>query len=84
MQMRGRAGAELEGLVRSKDSAGWYRHSPERIKTDGEGRFRIEALVPGYGYRLSDANGDVPFGDALRLGRTKDLGDVQIKSAAEE
>ena len=51
---------------------------PSRIKTDPEGRFRIEALLPGYEFRLSDGKGELPFGDALRSGQTKDLGDVQL------
>ena len=43
-------------------------YSPERIKTDREGRFRIEALLPGYEFRLSDGKGELPFGDGTPLG----------------
>jgi hypothetical protein len=63
----------------------WSRYenrydSQERIETDHEGRFRIEALLPGYEFRLSDGKGELPFGGALRSGQTKDLGDVKMKA----
>jgi protocatechuate 3,4-dioxygenase beta subunit/predicted DNA-binding protein (UPF0251 family) len=60
--------------------ASWFDYSPERIKTDQEGRFRIEALLPGYEFRLYDDRGELPFGgDGLRSAETKDLGDVRLK-----
>ncbi len=49
----------------------------ERIKTDRAGRFRIEALLPGLDYYLYAGQGGVSFGQGLRAGETKDLGDVR-------
>ena len=75
----------LYGLVLSfhpkEEGPHWWSYLPERIKTDREGRFRIEALLPGYEFHLSDDKGELPFGGALRSGQTKDLGDVQMKKA---
>ncbi len=84
---RPRASVALEVSVHSKEGPAWpawSRYSaPEDIKTDREGRFRIDALLPGYEFRLSERNdnrrGDLRFGDGLGSGQTKDLGDVQIK-----
>jgi hypothetical protein len=45
------------------------------IKTDQQGRFRIDTLLPGLKYQLSG----IQFGEGLRSGETKDLGDVQMK-----
>jgi protocatechuate 3,4-dioxygenase beta subunit len=54
--------------------------SHERIRTDREGRFRIEALPPGYRFRLLVEKGrDLISGNGLRSGQTKDLGDVRMK-----
>jgi hypothetical protein len=74
-----RAGVELEVLFRLKGEQGGEAYRPERIKTDRAGRFRIQALVPGYGYSLSDGKGELRFGKALRGGETKDLGDVKTR-----
>jgi hypothetical protein len=52
---------------------------PSKIQTDKDGRFRIEALLPGYRYTLRDDQGRVHFGDGLRSGDTTDLGDVKLK-----
>jgi hypothetical protein len=63
-----------------KGWASWFEYSPSRIKTDQEGRFRIEALLPGYEFNLYDDRGELPFGgDGLRSAETKDLGDVKFK-----
>ncbi|HEV3255969.1 MAG TPA: sigma-70 family RNA polymerase sigma factor [Gemmataceae bacterium] len=78
---RPRAGTDLEVSFRPKGWGSWWDYSPERIKTDGQGRFRIEALVPGYRFRLSDGKGELSFGGALRSGRTKALGDVRMKAS---
>jgi hypothetical protein len=61
---------------------------PTKIKTDGDGRFRIETLLPGYQYELNDrpgefARGRFLFGEGLRSGETKDLGTVQMKQPGE-
>ncbi len=81
---RPRAGVELELCLRSKfgpDVPPWIRYvSLEPIKTDQEGRFRIEGLWPGHGYRLNVDRGEFLFGDGLRSGQTIDLGDVTIRA----
>ena len=81
---RPRSGVELELSLRPKfgpDPPAWTHYfGRERIKTDQEGRFRIEALLPGYEFRLSDGKGELLFGDGLRAGQTKNLGDVKIKA----
>ena len=52
----------------------------EPIKTDREGRFRVDALLPGYAFQLRLTKGDeLLFGDGLHRGQTKDLGDVRMK-----
>jgi 5-hydroxyisourate hydrolase-like protein (transthyretin family) len=78
-----RAGIELELTFRLKEGQYFGSYFPERIKTDHVGRFRIEALLPGYEFRLSDDKGELLFGDTLRSGQTKDLGNVQMKRESE-
>jgi hypothetical protein len=78
-----RAGVELEVKFHPKGWGNWLDYSPEPITTDREGRFRIEALLPGIEYRLSDGQGVVPFGGTLRSGQTKDLEDVRMKPSEE-
>jgi protocatechuate 3,4-dioxygenase beta subunit len=80
---RPRAGVELQVTFRPKDWWTWLPYSPERVTTDREGRFRVEGLLPGCGFRLSDDSGQVQLGDALRPGQTKDLGDVRMKGVEE-
>jgi RNA polymerase sigma factor (sigma-70 family) len=77
-----RAGVELQVLFRGKGHEGWHGYSPERLKTDREGRFRLAALLPGCAFLLSDGRGSLHFGD-LRPGQAKDLGDVRMKRAGE-
>ena len=76
---RPRAGAELEVTFHPNGWGSWFNYSPEPVQTDREGRFRIEGLVPGYDFRLSDGMGNLNLGGAFRSGQTKDLGDVQMK-----
>ena len=52
---------------------------PESYKADAAGRFRIDALLPGYDYTLSIGETDRRFGKDLRAGETQDVGDVRIK-----
>jgi hypothetical protein len=80
-----RPDVELELRFHSKQERSdfpWSGYSPEPIKTDSEGRFRIEALLPGYEFRLSDDKGELTFAE-LRSGETKDLGDVRVKERKE-
>jgi hypothetical protein len=76
------AGIELELCFRSQfgpDVPTLVRYvSLELIRTDREGRFRIAALWPGHGYRLTVDRGEFLFGNGLRSGQTMDLGDVMI------
>jgi RNA polymerase sigma factor (sigma-70 family) len=81
-----RPGVELEPLFGSKDKLSpwpWTRYSPQRIETDREGRFRIEALLPGYEFGVTDGRARVHSGGILHSGQTKDLGDIQIKRQQE-
>jgi hypothetical protein len=64
-----------------KEGSGRWRYSPKGIKTDRDGRFRIDALLPGYEFILEDSKGELPLGDGLRSGQTKDLGDVKLNGA---
>jgi RNA polymerase sigma factor (sigma-70 family) len=74
-----RAGVKLEVWFRLKEDSGFQAFSREGIQTDREGRFRLEALLPGYAFRLYDGKGELDLGSALRSGQTKDLGDVELK-----
>jgi hypothetical protein len=76
---RPRAGLELAVEFRPRGED-WQGYSPERIKTDQEGEFRIE-VPPGYQYefRLSEGQRELELRGTLRPGRTVDLGDVQMK-----
>jgi RNA polymerase sigma factor (sigma-70 family) len=72
----------LEVRSQSNERQRWSSYSPERIKTDQAGGLRIDGLLPGYQFRLNegkeDRNGTLLFGDGLRSGETKDLGDVRL------
>ena len=56
----------------------------EQIKTDRDGRFRIDGLVPGLRYQARLGPG--PFGEylfapfTLQAGQSKDLGAVKVKT----
>jgi RNA polymerase sigma factor (sigma-70 family) len=76
--LRPRANVELAVTFHPK-GRWWHPYSPDHITTDRDGRFRVEALVPGYEYQLSDGTGEASSGNALGSGATKDLGDVQMK-----
>lgn len=52
---------------------------PKSLKTDAAGRFRIDALFPGYEYTLRARKAERRFGTDLRAGETKDLGDVRTR-----
>ncbi len=81
-----RAGVELEPLFGVKEvdlGWPWSGYPVGRIKTDREGRFRIEGLLPDHKFGLSDRKGGVYSGDTLRSGQTRDLGDVRMKPGNE-
>src|SRR5262249_58883394 len=57
-----RAGVELEVWFRLKEDRQFQQYSPERSKTDREGRFRLQALLPRFWDPLSHAkSGSAPF-----------------------
>jgi RNA polymerase sigma factor (sigma-70 family) len=74
-----RAGIELRVMFKPKGWGDWFEYFLEPIKTDPEGRFRIEALQPGSTFRLSDGNRELPLDVAGGSAQTKDLGDVRLK-----
>jgi protocatechuate 3,4-dioxygenase beta subunit len=79
-----RAAVELQVTFLPGGWGSWLSYPAEPVPTDREGRFRIEMLLPGYKFRLSDGRGGVlPFGDDLASGRTRELGDVRMKQAEE-
>jgi hypothetical protein len=60
----------------------WEGYFPDQITTDRDGRFRIETLLAGPEFFLSDGQGEIYFGGffgGLRAGATQDLGDVLLK-----
>jgi len=75
-----RTGAELKLWVRTKQWPHWGDYSPASIRTDRDGRFRIEALVPGFDFQLRDDSGSVLIGNGLRSGVARDLGEVRLKA----
>jgi RNA polymerase sigma factor (sigma-70 family) len=54
-----------------------YSYFTSEIKTDQQGRFRIDTLLPGLEYGLNAPGFSYGFGEGLRSGETKDLGDVK-------
>jgi hypothetical protein len=51
------------------------------VRTDRDGRFRVEGLVPGVTYRIADGERNVISGDlSVKAGETKDLGDLRPRS----
>jgi hypothetical protein len=87
---RPRAAVEFDVDLRPRSAVqpapdgSWVGYSlPTKIKTDGGGRFRIATLLPGYEYNIYDGCGYLHFGDGLRFGEPKDLGDVRLKSGGE-
>jgi RNA polymerase sigma factor (sigma-70 family) len=70
---------ELHLSFRLSKHAEGISYVPEPFKPDAAGRFRIDALLPGYDYTLSVGDTNHRFGKELRAGETTDLGDVRIK-----
>ncbi len=78
-----RGGVELAVRFHPKNGRDWDSYFPGRIETDRHGHFRIETLLPGYKFMLSEGNRHNYFGGSLRSGEVKDLGDVRTKSNGE-
>ncbi len=76
-----RASVELAVSRQPKELAqpSEYRYFPQRFKTDQQGRFRIEGLLPEYEFALSVGKSYLPLGGGLQWGQTKDLGDMTIE-----
>jgi RNA polymerase sigma factor (sigma-70 family) len=79
-----RASVELEVTFRPAGWGSWFEYSAERVKTDREGRFRVEGLLPDRDFRLSDGKGRSLAVRAPRSGRAADLGDVEMKPVRED
>jgi RNA polymerase sigma factor (sigma-70 family) len=79
-----RPGVEIWVSFQPKGEPHWNEQGlqKEKIKTDREGRFRIEALLLGLDYYLSADHASVRFGPGLRAGETKDLGDLRTRGNA--
>jgi len=76
---RPRAGVALEVWFSPRGEEHGGRYPTEPFHTDAQGRFRIEPLVPGCKFGLEGGKAKLNFGDGLRAGQTKDLGDVRLK-----
>jgi RNA polymerase sigma factor (sigma-70 family) len=77
---------EVPAYLVLKQRPGWaIDHAPQKVRTDAEGRFRIDGLIPDVKYYAMVTQGRYPrgvFADlALTSGQTKDLGDVTPKKA---
>ena len=47
---------------------------PTHCKTDQQGRFRIDGLLPGHLFELSDEKGERPVGEGIAFGRDEGPG----------
>ncbi len=81
---RPRPGVELRIHFVRKDTDYVALHLPGQVKTDREGRFRVEGLAPGVTYQINLAGkppkftiGSVAPRVSIQAGETKDLGDVK-------
>jgi RNA polymerase sigma factor (sigma-70 family) len=72
------AGVALYVWVRGGERPVWHKYTNEEIKTDQNGLFRVTRLLPGRQFRLSADVSELVFGDGLRSGQTKELGDVRM------
>jgi hypothetical protein len=66
--------------------AGLRQHSPEMVRSDDNGRFRVEGIIPGLRYQVGLAGkpgeattGSVKTGLVLKPGEVRDLGDVKAR-----
>lgn len=65
--------------ISTKQWPDWGDYAPPTVQTDKDGRFRIEGLVPGFPFMLRDEQRGFEFGEGLRSGVVKELGDVRLK-----
>jgi RNA polymerase sigma factor (sigma-70 family) len=85
-----RPGVSFLIFFEKKDDGSVARHFPERVKTDREGRFRVEGLAVGLRYQIIEAGKPPNIGVAVvatrlsvRAGESKDLGDVKARPFGE-
>jgi RNA polymerase sigma factor (sigma-70 family) len=52
---------------------------PGEVRTDRDGRFRVDGLLPGQQFQLYEGSADLRSFTDLRAGQTKDLGDLLQK-----
>jgi hypothetical protein len=75
-----RAGVESRVSFSLNEEPLWNESSlPDSLKTDRDGRFRLDALVPGFDYYLNADHRGIRFGSGLKAGEIKDLGDVRMR-----
>jgi RNA polymerase sigma factor (sigma-70 family) len=82
-----RPGVELSVIFRGKNDDGFSSHFTGQVKTDRDGRFRIESLVPGLIYQVGVQGPYQGRYDTVawiyelpvQSGKTKDMGDVKAK-----
>jgi protocatechuate 3,4-dioxygenase beta subunit len=76
-------GEPLVGAVVRLDIESPYDSAPAKVKTDKDGRFRFEGIVPGQSHQ--DRFGPPPYGQylykpfTLKPAESKDLGDERVK-----
>jgi hypothetical protein len=80
---RPRANLEVHLAIQVEQNS-WVPYFPAKFRTDQDGRFRLEALLPSRYFELDDGQGrTLYFGDGRRPSETINLGDVQLKAGAE-
>ncbi|HZU39358.1 MAG TPA: sigma-70 family RNA polymerase sigma factor [Gemmataceae bacterium] len=79
---RPRPGVQLQLSFRPNGWQFWPSYADEPLRTDGQGRFHVSMLLPGYEFRLSDGNDELRLTD-LRAGENRDVGDVPLKPISE-
>jgi protocatechuate 3,4-dioxygenase beta subunit len=76
-------GEPVAGAVVRLDTESHHDSAPAKVKTDKDGRFRFEGIVPGQSHQARF--GPPPFGQylykpfTLKPGECKDLGDERVK-----
>jgi RNA polymerase sigma factor (sigma-70 family) len=72
-------GQPMPGFGLELPPAGWM-HGTIKAKTDREGKFRAEGLLPGRDYRVQVADKPSPLTDHFTTepGKNKDLGDIKV------
>ncbi len=80
------AKVDLRVLFDRKDNDYGAAYFPERVATDGEGRFRVDGLAPGLVYQIDVAGKPPQFTVAsvagrisVKSGETRNFGDIKAK-----